>query len=119
MNSTYKMSILLREDLGMSLGKMIVQACHAAVKANDESKRRNHKAWKNWKDGGGKKVALRCESLEELELLEKKAHDLELITCKIQDAGYTEVPPGSITCLAIGPDREEQIDQVTKHLPLI
>ncbi len=119
MNSTYKMSILLREDLGMSLGKMVVQACHAAVKANDDSKRWNHKTWKNWKDGGGKKVALKCESLEELELLEKKAQDLQLITCKIQDAGYTEVPPGSITCLAIGPDREEQIDQVTQHLPLI
>jgi PTH2 family peptidyl-tRNA hydrolase len=98
---------------------MVVQACHAAVKANDESKRWNQKTWKNWRDGGGKKVALKCESLEELEHLEKKAQDLQLITCKIQDAGHTEVPPGSITCLAIGPDREEQIDQVTQHLPLI
>jgi PTH2 family peptidyl-tRNA hydrolase len=113
------MTIMLRVDLGMSAGKMIVQACHAAVEASDETKRQNHKTWRNWKNGGGKKVALECESLEELDKLENKAKDLGLQAIRVQDAGYTELPPGSVTCLAIGRDREEQVDLVTGNLPLI
>ena len=115
----YKMCIVLRMDLGMSTGKLIAQACHAAVGASELGKKENHKAWRRWRDEGAKKVALDVESLEEIEGLAEKAEGLDIVNILIQDAGHTEVPPGTITALGIGPDRTDLLDKVTGSLPLI
>ena len=115
----YKMCIVLRMDLGMSTGKLIAQACHAAVGASELGKKENHKAWRRWRDEGAKKVALEAESLEEIEGLAEKAEGLDIVNILIQDAGHTEVPPGTITALGIGPDRTDLLDKVTGSLPLI
>ena len=114
-----KMCLVLRSDLGMSTGKLIAQACHAAVGASEQSKKENHRAWRMWRDEGGKKVALEAESLEELQDLAKKADELDIVNVLIQDAGLTEVPPGTVTALGLGPDLSEKIDKVTGFLPLI
>lgn len=115
----YKMCIVIRTDLGMSAGKMIAQACHAAVGANEEAKRLNHKAWRNWREEGAKKVALEAESLEEIEELSKRAEDLDIVSVTIHDAGLTEIPPGTVTALGLGPDRSDRLDKVTGDLPLL
>ena len=115
----YKMCIVLRLDLGMSTGKLIAQACHAAVGASELGKKENHKAWRRWRDEGAKKVALEAESLEEIEELAKKANELDVVNILIQDAGHTEVPPGTVTALGLGPDRTDLLDKVTGFLPLI
>jgi len=116
---TYKMVIVMRRDLNMSLGKMIAQACHAAVSCSEEAKRSQTKHWRRWRDEGAKKVALRVDSLEELEELAEKAESLDVTYVLIQDAGYTEVPPGTTTCMAIGPHQEQIIDRITGNLPLL
>ena len=115
----YKMVIVIRTDLGMSVGKMVAQACHAAVSASEQSKKTKTKHWRRWRDTGGRKVALEAESLEELEALARRAEELDITNELIQDAGHTEVPPGSITCLGLGPDQAMKIDQVTGNLPLL
>jgi PTH2 family peptidyl-tRNA hydrolase len=115
----YKMCIVLRMDLGMSTGKLIAQACHAAVGASELGKKENHKAWRRWRDEGAKKVALEAESLEEIEGLAEKAKKLDIVSILIQDAGHTEVPPGTVTALGLGPDRTDLLDKVTGSLPLI
>ncbi len=115
----YKMVIVIRTDLGMSVGKMIAQACHAAVSASEESKKTRTKHWRRWRDTGGKKVALEAESLEELEALAYQAEELDITNVIIQDAGHTEVPPGTVTCLGLGPDQAMKIDKVTGDLPLL
>jgi PTH2 family peptidyl-tRNA hydrolase len=115
----YKMCIVLRMDLGMSTGKLIAQAAHAAVGATELGKKENHKAWRRWRDEGGKKVALEAESLEELEELREKADDLDIVNIIIQDAGHTEVPAGTVTALGLGPERSDLLDKVTGDLPLI
>ena len=115
----YKMCIVIRTDLGMSAGKMIAQACHAAVGANEEAKRLNHKAWRKWREEGAKKVALEAESLEEIEELSKRAEELDIVSVTIHDAGLTEIPPGTVTALGLGPDRSDRLDKVTGDLPLL
>ena len=115
----YKQCIVLRSDLGMSAGKLISQACHAAVDSSDLAKRLNHRAWRAWRDEGSKKVVLQVDSLEELEGLAEKADGLDIANVLIQDRGLTEVPPGTTTALGVGPDRSERIDEVTGSLKLL
>ncbi len=119
MDFEYKMCVGLRTDLGMSAGKLIAQACHAAVEASEKAKKENHTVWRRWRDEGAKKVALEVESLEELEELAGRADELDIVNVVIHDAGLTEVPPGTTTALGIGPDASEKIDRVTGALPLI
>lgn len=116
---TYKMVIVIRIDLEMSVGKMIAQACHAAVACSEEAKRSQTKHWRRWMDEGAKKVALQADSFEELEELAKKAEELNITYVLIQDAGHTEVPAGTTTCLGVGPHQEQFVDKVTGKLPLL
>lgn len=115
----YKMVILVRSDLKMSKGKTAVQVAHAAVSAAEEARRSKPEWWQNWMKEGQKKVALKVSSLEELEFFERKAEEKGLPHAKICDMGLTEVPPGTVTALAIGPAPNELIDQLTGHLPLL
>ena len=116
---TYKMVIVMRTDLKMSVGKMIAQACHAAVSCSEETKKAQTKHWRRWMDEGAKKVALQADSFEELEELAVKAEGLNITYVLIQDAGHTEVAPGTTTCIGIGPHQEQFIDKVTGRLPLL
>jgi PTH2 family peptidyl-tRNA hydrolase len=111
--SELKQVILLRTDLNMSKGKMIAQGAHASVDAVLSS---NKKLVSKWRLMGMKKIALRVDSLEELEELYKKAIDEDLSVSLIQDAGKTEVEPGTKTALAIGPGPEVKIDKITGDL---
>ncbi|MBN2335712.1 peptidyl-tRNA hydrolase [Candidatus Bathyarchaeota archaeon] len=113
------MVIVIRTDLGMSVGKMVAQACHAAVGCSEEAKRTQTKHWRRWRDEGAKKVALEAESLEELRALAAKAEKLDITYVLIQDAGHTEVPPGTVTCLGVGPHQGQLVDKVTGNLPLL
>ncbi len=111
--SELKQVLLIREDLKMSKGKIAAQASHAAVDATLSA---NSKLVKNWRQGGMKKIALRVESLEELQKLIEKAQDKDLVTSIIKDAGHTELTPGTISCGAIGPGPEIKINEITGHL---
>jgi PTH2 family peptidyl-tRNA hydrolase len=115
----YKLVIITRADLKLSTGKLIAQACHAAVDCVDKAKQENHTAWKKWHDEGQKKVALQADDLAELGMLAKKADELDIVNSMIQDRGLTEVAPGTVTVLGIGPDRADRIDKVTGNLPLL
>jgi len=115
----YKQVIVLRTDLGMSVGKLISQACHACLEAVEEAKKMRHEAWRRWCDEGGKKVVLQVESLEELLELAEDARELGLPYAVIEDRGLTEVPPGTVTALGVGPERSELVDRVTGGLRLL
>jgi PTH2 family peptidyl-tRNA hydrolase len=117
----YKQVLVVRNDLGMSCGKISVQVAHAAVSLYQEAnKTRKYKKWlKKWIDEGQKKVVVKVSSEEELQDLYTEARKLDLPAVLIQDRGLTQIPPGTITTLGIGPAPEELLDQVTKDLPLL
>jgi peptidyl-tRNA hydrolase, PTH2 family len=54
-----------------------------------------------------------------LEDLQRRAKARGLLTVWVEDAGFTEVPPGTRTCLGIGPARVEDLDPLTGELPLL
>ncbi len=111
----YKQAILLREDLDMSKGKMIAQACHASLKAYRKA---DKQAVKEWEVSGEKKIVLKVDE----QSLQEKRMDAEasgLTVSSVKDAGKTELKSGTETALAIGPDKEDSIDSVTGDLALI
>ena len=101
----------------MSPGKLAAQAAHAAVACALKTAKKNPSSLQRWMDDGQKKVVVRADEKEILELT-KQARSKKMCTSLIRDAGMTELPPGTITALAIGPAEEEKIDVLTAHLPL-
>ena len=65
-----------------------------------------------------KKVVLRVKDQKELIKYKNLAEDNGLVNALITDAGRTVVEPGTMTCLGIGPDKEEKIDKVTGNLKM-
>jgi len=114
-----KQALVIRVDLGMSKGKIAVQAAHAAVGAAEQARLTCPEWWRNWFREGQKKVVVKASSLEELLSLQGKAVALHLPCELIRDRGLTEVPPGTVTALGVGPAPERLIDRVTGSLPLL
>jgi len=119
MEFAYKQAILIRVDLGMSVGKIAAQAAHAAVSAAEECKKIKPEWFRAWLEEGQKKVVLRVSGLEELKRLHDQARSLGLPTSIVEDAGLTEVPAGTITALGIGPAPSGLVDRVTGRLKLL
>lgn len=111
-----KQVILARADLKMSKGKLAAQASHASVEAALRSHKDDLSVWRKL---GMKKVVLKVKNLEELLDYKRKAEDAGLIAALITDAGHTELAPGTVTCLAIGPAKEEKVDAVTGSLSML
>ncbi len=115
----YKQVIVMRVDLGMSRGKIVAQAGHAAVAAAGEARKHCSKWWKAWLGEGQCKIAVKVNSAQELLELELEAKESGLPCALIYDRGLTELPPNTLTCLAIGPAPSQEVDKITGKLALL
>ena len=115
----YKQVIAVRRDLQMGKGKVAVQVAHAAVSASEDARKRSRDWWKAWMNEGQCKVAVRVDSLEEILELSRKARQLHLPSVTITDRGLTQVEPGTVTCLGIGPAPSSLVDPLTRSLTLL
>ena len=144
-NKEPKQVIVVRKDLGMRKGKLIAQACHAScswmsifIQMCISTKRNKwltfprgtgtqscdiphlSKEAQDWIEGKFTKICVSVKSEEELIDIYNKSKDKGLRVYLITDSGDTEfkgVP--TKTCLAIGPDDPEKIDEITGHLSLL
>ena len=103
-----KQAILIRNDLKLPKGKMAAQAAHASVEAVLRS---DKDIIKEWRSEGMGKIALKVEDERELLKYLQLAKDQGLVCALITDAGRT--------CIAIGPDDDEKIDNITSDLKLM
>ncbi|NXC41892.1 PTH2 hydrolase, partial [Penelope pileata] len=114
----FKMVLVVRNDLKMGKGKVAAQCSHAAVSAYKQLQRRNPELLKQWEYCGQPKVVLKAPDQETLLQLLAAAKRLGLTVSLVQDAGRTQIAPGSQTVLGIGPGPADVVDQVSGHLKL-
>ncbi|MHA1910186.1 MAG: peptidyl-tRNA hydrolase Pth2 [Candidatus Kariarchaeaceae archaeon] len=114
-----KQVIVLRSDLKMGKGKACAQASHAAVSASEKA-RQNRPLWfSQWIRGGQTKIVVKVTSSEEMINLKEKAEKAGLPIALINDAGRTQLEPGTMTALGIGPAPEDLVEPVTGKLKLM
>lgn len=133
-----KQVIVIRKDLNMRKGKMIAQGSHASMKVildrmvESELKYssgdkdwilyhvKKNSAIKDWLKGSFTKICVSVDSEEELLNIYNQAKKEDVICSLITDIGLTEfdgVP--TITCCAIGPAWDFEVDKITGHLKLL
>ena len=111
-----KQVIVLRTDLGLSVGKAAAQACHASVSALLMAE---GEAIRAWLQRGQTKIVVGAGSEEELRALAARCAEAGLPHHLIADAGRTEVEAGTVTALGVGPAETEKVDRVTGALGLL
>ena len=117
-----KQVIVIRSDLPLSGGKAVAQGAHASMGAYFDSLDR----WGEfaddriapWKEEGRAKICLCVDSEQELLALAAACEEQNIGHYLVQDAGRTEVDPGTPTALGIGPDSSRHIDKLTRPLSL-
>jgi len=112
----FKQCLIVRNDVKMSCGKRCAQAAHASVGAFEHAEKNLKKAWLS---EGQKKVVLKANDERTLHELKVIAEHAGISTALIQDAGLTEIPPGTITALGLGPAKAEDLDRITGDLSLL
>lgn len=116
--------IAIRKDIAMSPGKLAAQVGHALFKlalvsagqAKDDAV-----AFDNLKrhiDEGGAKIAVVCDSKEHLLEICAFAETVGIPWTFVQDAGHTEVSPGTLTVCAFGPTKRSDLPSPLKRLRL-
>lgn len=126
-----KQVIIIRADLKLRRGKECAQVAHAAsmwlreyaLEANTSSDRGYPPAALKqvqlaWLVGNYRKIVVKATSEQQLRDLYAVAQNRGLDTYTVTDDGLTEVPPGTITALAIGPHSEDAFVGLTDHLVL-
>lgn len=114
-----KQAIVVRSDLKMGKGKTAAQVAHASLSAAEAAQERKPGWYEGWKGGGQAKIVLKVGSEEALRELFQKAKSKGLPASLIEDRGLTQVEPGTVTCVGIGPGPDSEIDGITGKLKLL
>lgn len=130
--SSVKMVICMRTDLNMRKGKMVAQGAHASMafitRRLDPNCCHNpgastitlSKVEEQWLDSSFTKICVGIDSLDELMELTAHAQAVGIEAHLVEDNGLTEFHgEPTYTCIALGPDYADKIDQLTQHLRLL
>ncbi|KAH9883914.1 peptidyl-tRNA hydrolase PTH2 [Xylariomycetidae sp. FL2044] len=129
-NEECKLVLVVRTDLGMTKGKIAAQCSHAtlacykalsraASRSNNNNNTPASRILQRWERLGQAKIAVQVKSQEEMLALRSKARGLGITAEVVQDAGRTQIEPGSLTVLGVGPAPKSLVDQVTGGLKLL
>ena len=111
-----KQVMVVRTDLKMGKGKIAAQCCHGSIGSYKKSSKEKIRKWEN---EAYAKVVCKVKTADELFALKRHADEKGLTNYLVIDAGRTQIPTSSVTVLAIGPDEDEIIDEVTGDLKLL
>lgn len=133
-----KQVIVVRKDLHMRKGKLAAQVAHASMKVlldrmgnmyyADDLSICNEKTffmrkgdpWYEWLNGSFTKIVTYVEFEDAIHALENRCRFMCVPCAVVTDAGRTEFHgEPTVTCIAIGPDWADKIDEITGELPLL
>ena len=114
-----KMVCIVNQSLKMGKGKIAAQVGHSAVMATMKAGMEKPINLEQWFTTGQKKVCLKGRDAEHLLELEQQAKAAGILTTLVHDAGHTQIPSGSLTVLALGPDIEATLEEITGELKLL
>ncbi|CAL1533235.1 unnamed protein product [Lymnaea stagnalis] len=118
--NSFKMVFVVNGELNMGVGKIAAQVAHASLSLfrnlmEDEVKAEMLMAWGHL---GETKIVLKGDSGMQLENLAAQAAAANIDHYLVQDAGHTQVAPGSRTVLGLF-GKVDDIDRVTGKLKLL
>ena len=119
LNKPCKMVCVVNQSLKMGKGKIAAQVGHGAVMATMKAGAETPLKLEKWFTTGQKKVCLKGRDAEHLLELEHQAKAAGILTTLVHDAGHTQIPSGSLTVLALGPDIEVTLEAITGELKLL
>jgi PTH2 family peptidyl-tRNA hydrolase len=102
----------------MGKGKIAAQCFHASVGCYKRAKKQCPKALRTWEISGCAKIALKCPTQDELEIIAAEAVERDIPIYLVEDAGRTQTAAGSRTVLGLGPAPTNVFENVTSHLKL-
>jgi peptidyl-tRNA hydrolase, PTH2 family len=114
-----KQAIVVRTDLKMGKGKVAAQVAHASLSAAEAAQQRRSDWYGTWKAEGQAKIVLKVDSEAGLLELFRKAKSGGLPASLVEDRGLTQIEPGTVTCIGIGPGPDSEVDAVTGTLKLL
>lgn len=119
-----RMTLVIRQDLGMTKGKIAAQCCHAAlacyrkISENNGGSSYNPHMVSRWLSGGQAKITLKCPDKGSMDELYAKALAYNVNCYIVHDAGRTQIASGSATVLGLGPAPKAVLDEITGQLKL-
>lgn len=110
------LAVLVRQDLAMSQGKTAAQVAHAAVGCSLKARKQAAALFERWRNEHGRIVVLGVEGLDDLDFHRQEAMHHGLVHHAVTDAGRTELAPGTVTVLGIGPAQSSILDVLLGRL---
>ena len=140
MSRYLKQIIVCRNDLSMPRGKLAAMVAHASMSFILKAFR-DTAAWPgDWENAFSAeqvrwlteldpgleaigqvsmaKIVCAANSEAELLALEQAAQAAKVCVHRVVDSGHSHNPPGTLVCLALGPDWPEKLDPLTGHLKI-
>ena len=114
-----KLICIVNNGLRMKKGKIAAQVGHASVRAAIICQQEDPVAFEAWMRSGQQKTVLKVTDADEIRDILNGAKRSGFPTCKIYDAGRTQIPAGSLTVGTIGPSSVELVDEITGDLKLL
>jgi peptidyl-tRNA hydrolase, PTH2 family len=111
--------MVVRTDLKMGKGKLAVQVAHGSVSSLELARKYKSKWVESWFSQNQRKICVKVNSEDELRILKGKLDEAQIPNALIEDAGLTQLDPGTVTCLGIGPLPAEIADRYTGELKLL
>ncbi len=101
-------------------GKIAAQCCHAATACVGIAQEEAPQAMERWeRSNAHAKVALKCETEEDLLTIAQKAESAGVVHYVVCDAGRTQIAAGSRTVCGLGPAKASVLDGITGGLKLL
>jgi len=114
-----KQVIIVRSDLKIGKGKLSAHVAHASLDGYKRAEVYDERAVREWEESGQKKVVVKAKDERELIEIYEMAKQAGIPCALIHDAGLTQIAPGTLTALAIGPADEAEVNKLTGHLKLL